>query len=410
VSFVGGVARAALRRGAVGSVLCAVALASFSSPVAAQGGASSASIPTVIRNFPKILAVTIVADEHLLATFQQRVSSWFDDGTEVRITATSEVDLKQLLATSATEVRAWIVPLSAERALLTVSCITAETGPRHLVREVRIRNGFDELGLERLASIVHSAFVALSEGVEGVEREQAERELGEAGVSASSLAPPSTLAVLTPPRAPLPPAATQKADTAPIMRPKDDPASGAALLVATGYGVRWRGAEGLGQGPSVALGVQLRGNSTDFDVLLSGQFLLRSAFAAEPFSASVQTSALRLRAGIEPRLRSSLFGQALVGVGADIARISASAADNPTDAAGRLSPHTNGSQWRSAADLTLGIVRRGESLDVGLYAQATFSFEDVRYSAATSDGETLLVRPWPVQPSLGIQGRFRGAL
>ncbi|HEY3253891.1 MAG TPA: hypothetical protein VGJ91_08095, partial [Polyangiaceae bacterium] len=243
---------------AVQSALCCVALCSFSLAASAQSAATSAAAPTAARDVPKILSITVVADERSLRTFQQRVSSWFNDGTEVRVTGTSEVDEQRLLASSPTEVMAWIVPLSAERALLTFSSVTPPAAPRHLVREVRLRQGFDELGLERLASVTHSAFVALSEGIEGVAREQAERELGEAGVAASSLALPGEAAAPAAVAAASPAIPLPKLDSPPRgQSPRAAAKSAASLLVSAGYGVRFRGPEGVGQGPSLALGVQL---------------------------------------------------------------------------------------------------------------------------------------------------------
>jgi len=405
------VARASRWQSNARSALCGVAIASFSFAVAAQTGPSPTASPTAIPDFPKRLAITVVADERLLSTFQQRVSSWFSDGTEVRVTVTSEVDQAQLLASSPTEVRAWIVALSADHALLTFSSVTPPAPPRHLVREVPLREGFDELGLERLASVTHSAFVALSEGVEGVEREQAERELGAAGVAVGSPTPPiesATPAALPPPAPPVP---VPKPDVPPstVSRAAIRAAEPLAwLLVAAGYGVRLRGAEGVGQGPTLALGVQLRSARTAFDVQLSGHYLFRTEFQAAPFNASVQTTALRAQVGIEPRLRSSFFWQALLGLGADVARISASAASSSAENI-LIRPHGNGTQWRGAGELTLGVLRRGELLDLAVCAQAIFSFEDVRYGAKTGDGEALLARPWLVQPALSIQGRFRSA-
>jgi len=358
------------------------------------------------REFPKRLRITVVADEHVLGTFQERVSSWFSDGTEVQVTVTSEVDEAQLLASSPSEVRAWIVPLSAERALLTFSSVTPPALPRHLVREVRLHEGFDELGLERLASVTHSAFVALREGVEGVERAQAERELGAVGVSAGSVATPSASATPQPtPAATTPAVPSAKPNPAPIDRVAEP---SAWLLVAAGYGMRLRGPEGVGHGPSLGLGLQLRKGRTLFDFQLSGQYLFRTEFAAAPFAASVQTTALRVQLGGEPQLRSSLYAQALLGIGTDLARISASTADGST---GNTRPREDGTQWRGVGELTLGILRRGELLDVGLYAHVDFVFGDIHYSAATSNGdEALLVSPWRVQPALSLQGRFRSAL
>lgn len=397
-------------RRAARSVLCGIAVGSFSVALAAQVDPSSASAASA-REFPKRLLITVVADERLLSTFQQRVSSWFSDGTEVRVTVTSEVDEQGLLASSPTEVRAWIVPLSTERALLTFSSVSPPAAPRHLVREVPLREGFDEVGLERLASVTHSAFVALSEGVEGVEREQAERELGAARVTAGSVvatgespappaqppAPAPSMPAIPPPRSDVPPIARS------ATRAAESPTS---LLVAAGYGVRIRGPEGIGHGPSVALGVQLQSARASFELQLTGQYLFRSEFEANPFSASVQTTALRVQVGVEPGRRATFSGQVLLGLGADVARISAST----SDADSGVRPRPDGTQWRGAAELTLGILRHGAVLDLGVSAHAVFSFAEVRYDAATGNGETLLVKPWPVQPALSIQGRFHSAL
>jgi len=402
-------------------VLCLIALSSPAPVLADEMGQAKAVEPSTVREFPKRLAITVVADERLLGTFQQRVSSWFSDGTEVLVTVASEVDQHQLLTSSPVEVRAWIVPLSTGDALLSFSCVSPPAAPRHLVREVHLRSGFDELGLERLASVVHSAFVALAQGVEGVERERAERELGAVGVAVGTFAPPSEAA----PASPLPPPPLPAPTAPPVQATPDAPPPAAAsssdrtlnraaaslplaLLVAAGYGVRLRGAEGVGHGPSLVFGLQLPGARTAFDLQLSAQYLFASEFEAAPFSASVQTSALRAQVGIEPQLESSLFGQLLVGLGADIAQISARASSSSGDLF--LAPHASGTQVRSMGELSLGIVRHGQVLDVGLVAQAIFSFQEVRYSATSSEGEAILVEPWAIQPALSLQGRFRNAL
>ncbi|HET7543814.1 MAG TPA: hypothetical protein VFK05_28275 [Polyangiaceae bacterium] len=402
------------RRHTTVAALCLIASASPAPALADATRPESIATPSTTHDFPKRLAITVVADERLLSTFQQRVSSWFSDGTEVLVTVTSEIEEEQLLASNSAEVRAWIVPLSPESALLTFSCVSPPAAPRHLVREVRLRSGFDELGLERLASVIHSAFVALSQGEEGIEREQAERELGKVGVVAGAFVPSSAP---SPPPAPAPPApappapATPPAAPAQTASPAPDRGASraveprAALLVTAGYGLRLLGPEGVGHGPSLVAGVQLRGSRAPVDLQLSGQYLFSSDFEAAPyFSASVQTSALRVQVGLEPQLKSSFFAQVLLGLGADIAHISARANDSSS------MPHPSGTQVRSMGELSLGIMRRGELLDLGIVAQAIFAFEDVHYSATTSEGETPLVTPWPVQPALSIQARFRNPL
>jgi len=181
------------------------------------------------------------------------------------------------------------------------------------------------------------------------------------------------------------------------------------LFFALGYGLRVRGAEGLGHGPGLAVGVQLPSRTVDFDLQVSGQYLFRSEFEARPFTAAVQTSALRVQVGIEPRLRSSLFGQVMLGLGADVARIGAAPANSLAPDA-RAVPRANGTQFRSVGELTLGVLQRGDLFDWGVSAQVSFAFADVHYSVVTSAGETTVGRPWLLQPALSIYGRFRSAL
>jgi hypothetical protein len=377
-------------------------------PARARADTASEQAPTAqtaLDEFPKRLAINVVANESLLSTFGQRVSSWFTDDTQVVVTVTSEVDLDQMLAADTSEVRAWIVPLSAERALLTFSCVTPHSAARHLVREVRLRNGFDELGQERLAALVHAAFIALREGTDGFERASAERALGAVGIVPGGRA---TLVELTPAAREQRPAAAADSRQQPIAR-----AAGtrSEFLLGVGYGAKLRGpGEGIGHGPSFALGVQLPTTPIAIDLLLSGQFLFRSQFAAERFDASAQVSALRAHVGIEPALGSELWGQALLGAGVDIAQVHSSSTKGPSSDSVHTSVRESGTQWRAVSELDLGVLRRWQPLDFGVYAQFTVLLEDVHYSVNTDRGEQRLLTPWPVQVGLLLQGRFRSAL
>ncbi|HEX3774067.1 MAG TPA: hypothetical protein VHV51_06350 [Polyangiaceae bacterium] len=392
-------------------MLSSVAVALALCPALARAQTEHAPEKTtthVVSEFPKQLAITIVARENMVPTFRDRVASWFTDGTEVSVIVTSEVDQDQILSSSPSEVRAWVIPLSAERALVTFSCATPKAGARHLVRQVRLRDGLDDLGLERLASVIHSAFVALGEGTEGIERAEAERALGAAGLSPATRTPPAEFAPKTPAPKPVAsalPDAPAARNPNPNQKPKR--VESASLLVGAGYGLRLRGEEGFAHGPTLALGVQLPTARTPVDLLLSGQVLFRSSFDAELFDASVQTTALRVHAGIEPRFAANFFGVAWIGAGVDVAQIHASVGGASQS---NVDVNSSGTQWRGAGELTLGVLERTNLLDIAVYAQLVFLLEDVRYSATTSSGEERLVTPWPIEPGLSLQCRFRGAL
>jgi hypothetical protein len=358
-------------------------------------------------HFPKKLAITVVSAEGSLPNFEQRVSSWFTDGTAVKVTLSREAEPTQLLASSPGEVRIWVVLLSPGRALVTFSTAAGDTAARYLVREVPLVSGLDDLGLERLASVIHSAFIALREGVEGFEREQAERELLRAGLSVQAPASGSPEMPGLPKPAEPPPARVATVDRAPV-RASPPPTS---LLFAIGYGGRLRGGEGPGHGPTVALGLQLPSRRGALNLLVSAHYLFRATLdAGSNFRASVQTTAFRAHAGLEPKLARSVFAQLLLGAGADLAQIHASAGASAAAGALEIDPHVAGAQWRGAGELTLGLVRHSELLDLELNAQLSVLFGDVHYSASVDNVETRLLTPWQVEPGLSLQGRFRSAL
>ena len=425
-----GVSRHELSGVFVNAQLVLIAVALNSVPASAQAGEVRGSFAGELapappaatlatRPPPARLSIAVVTPETSLPTFEQRVSSWFTDGTQVSVRLEPVLDQERLLASAPGEVSVWVVPLAPDRALVTFSS-TIEQGPppgplpaRHLVREVRLRNGLDDLGMERLASVIHSAFVALREGAEGFEREQAERELAAAGLLPTASNPSQT--------EPFPPPQPPPVSPAPSLEPRPSDSAGpppvasgaaskpgASWLVAAGYGGRARGSEGLAHGPSLTLGAQLPGVLSPIDLLLSGQFLFRSTFEAGSLDASVQTSVLRAQAGLEPRLSRSLRGLLLIGAGVDAAQIRSSVgASLASEETARIEPRRAGTQWRGAGQVVMGLWWSSGLLDLGLSTELTFLLGDVHYSLSAKGREQRLATPWLVQPGLSVQARFR---
>jgi len=265
-----------------------------------------------------------------------------------------------------------------------------------LLRDVHLHDGFDEIGLERLASVIHSACLALREGVEGAERLDAERDLVEAGLLENSAKIP---AIGAPPTAPV---------RRELVARRESP--GRAWLFGAEYGARARGGEGLGHGPGAMLGVQLPSARGPIDILLRAQVLLRSAFDAGPLTVSLQTTALRAELGIEPELGNDVFLQALLGGGVDIARIRPSRGELVGGSQLTIDAREPGSQTRGAGELALGISKRTPRVDFGVFVRCSFLLGDVHYSVTHFSGDERLVTPWPVQPTLAVQARFWGPL
>lgn len=345
------------------------------------------------------LTITVVARESTVATLQDRVASWFTDGTAVEVVVTSELDRAQALSASTDSVNAWVIPLSEERALVSFSTRTADD-ERHLLRDVRLAHGLDDLGLERLASVIHSAFVALETGHETIARAEAERALGEAEAPTrpDSIEPPGA------PHVEEPRPAAKTAPIAPIIPRDHGRRRTTELTFGAAYGLRGRGAEGVAHGPEARFGVRAQTPSIAFELFASGQFLWRSHFDATPFNASVQTTAVRLRAGIEPKLAGAWRSTAEIGGGFDLASIHA-------DATARgVAPRSAGTQLRPTASAALGVVYIGAVVDVGVYGEVTVLLDDVRYSIGTADGERRLLAPARAEPGLTLACRFRSAL
>jgi hypothetical protein len=344
---------------------------------------------------PARLLITVVTAEAGLDTLEPRVSSWFTDGTQVTVRVAREVTPELLLATSPGDVRVCVVPRGANRALVTFATKEADAS-RHLLRDVHLHDGFDEIGLERLASVIHSACLALREGVEGAERADAERDLVKAGLLEKSLDSPTMVA---------PPTVAARLD---IVAKREAPRL--AWLFGAEYGARARGGEGWGHGPGAVLGVQLPSRRGPIDILLRAQVLLRSAFDAGPLTVSLQTTALRAELGIEPELGNHVFLHGLLGGGVDIARIRSSSRELVDGTPLTIAAREPGSQTRGAGEVAVGISKRTPRVDFGVFVRCSFLLGDVHYTVARSSGEERLVTPWPVQPALTVQARFGGPL
>jgi hypothetical protein len=392
---------------ALGWRCCALGVLVSALAVAAHAGAQSAeppaesTRPASVAPGPGSLSVTVITSAASVPTLRERVSSWFNDGTQVSVDVASELSPERIFTVGAREVKVWVVLPSAERALVIFSAAPGEQTARYLLRDVRLLNGLDELGLERLASVIHSAFVALREGIEGSERPQVEKELIDAG-----LLPSATSQDRSQP-APAVPTSAGPTETSPAAPPHDATARGpgAAILLAAGYGLRLRGAEGLGHGPLLSAGMQLPGSGGALDALISAHVMFRSGFDAGGLAASVRTSAFRAHVGFEPSLSSRVKLQALLGAGADLAQISARVAAGSSGE--QLKPRDAGSQWRAALELSLDLWWQLGRVELGAGAGASLLLGDVHYSLRADGIEQRLVAPWPVQPSLSLQARFR---
>ena len=88
--------------------------------VAASAHAQSATAtaperPAVVSS---TLVITVITSASGVPTLQERVSSWFNDGTQVTVAVAPELVPDRLFSSSQHEVKVWVAVLSPERALV----------------------------------------------------------------------------------------------------------------------------------------------------------------------------------------------------------------------------------------------------------------------------------------------------
>src|SRR5258706_4630711 len=102
----------------------ALRAAAISLAIAARGqaqGVEPAPTPDAPTAAPSRLAITVITSDSGVPTLQERVSSWFNDGTQVSVDVASELSPERLFTSSSHDVRVWIALLSPERALVVFS-------------------------------------------------------------------------------------------------------------------------------------------------------------------------------------------------------------------------------------------------------------------------------------------------
>ncbi len=356
------------------------------------------------------VSITVFAEDERLDTFAERVKSWFHDATAVEVRTTPRGQSNSTPSAEAGVVTVWVIPLSAERALVTFSTEAPSGRERHLMRDVRLRDGLDELGLERLSSVIQSTVVALREGLEGADRETFESELRSAGVegvvtparsaaadsSENELAQNSTPGA-EPSRAPRPIAVNESAQRSIRAR-----ATGPRFDV--GYGARYAGDE-LVHGPSVVIGWPVFVANRALWVELRGGAFFPQTSGTPSFDVSLQTSTLRAGLAIEKRWLSKLSGYAAFVAGVDIVRIDSRLSGSANELSSRYQASASSTRLWGELGLVAGVWYRA-NVDVGLFGAVDYCSSDVSYVVATPRGDERVLSPWRWQPGMFVAARF----
>jgi hypothetical protein len=321
------------------------------------------------------IEVTLVDAVAADPTLGARITSWFDAAQfEVRITRALRLDAAEVLAPAAGEgVRVWVTLPDTQHARLYFAARDGSGAhTRYLLRDIALDGGLDELGSERIATVLHLSSLALLEGQLPSER---------ASVEASLAAQPPPPPVASPPPAP------------PISAP---PRERFVLTLGVGYGALLRGDEGVGHGPRVSLEAQRQH--------LGIGLLLTSSL---PHTVHFDGVALRLYAlSFAPLASASL---------ALTARLRLHGYAGPLLSLVRFQPerHSADIDLRGAARELRFSVLAGLGLRIalgrvvlGIALECAASLEDTHYDVVRNGQRQRIAEPWPVTPGAALTLHF----
>jgi hypothetical protein len=336
--------------------------------------------PVVSEAPAHALAVEVVlvgagADDLVLGA---RVQSWFGASAVVSVSRQEALVIDDVLKPRADRhALAWITLRSPAVARIYFA-FPGERGaaPRYLYRDVPIEHGFDELGSERVAQVVHSSISAIVEGQEGSSRVEIEREL-----AALAPKPPPPVAEERPP-APVP---------APVA------GASVSLVAEATYRVTSEGGEGLAHGPGLALGTMAGLGSYRFGAALRGDYLVPRSATFDALTLRWSGAVLRLAGRADVSLGSE--ARASFEIGPGLAWITY----DPSTTADGLVPSAGGSDKRPFGFVGLGASQTLAHLRVGLRAELDVYTSRSHYDLGDGATARELVSASRVQPSVLIE-------
>jgi hypothetical protein len=230
--------------------------------------------------------VVLVGRSGTEGSLAERIKSWFGAGATLSITSEEKLVAERVLGPlPKRRVAVWVTERTPGEARLYFA-VTGETegATRYLIRDVPLNQGFDEIGSERVAQVVHSSVTALIEGsVEVAERPEIERELAPLEPEKPSLARPHPPVFVAPPPAP-------KKTPPPSPGPSFSPLAGAF------YRGAFSGDEGFAHGPGLALGATLGFGQFGVGAVTRGEYVFPHSERFDDLDITLSGFAARLGA------------------------------------------------------------------------------------------------------------------
>jgi hypothetical protein len=226
----------------------------------------------------------------------ERIESWFSPSATLSITKEQKLFAERVLGPLPTRrVVVWVTERTPREARVYFA-VTGDTqeATRYLVRDVPLEAGFDEIGGERVAQVVHSSVTALIEGsVEVAERPEIARVLA----APTEPAKPSLARAAKPIYVPVSP--PQKTEP-PSPEPDFSPLAGAF------YRGAYAGDEGFAHGPGMSLGATFDFGEYGLGAVARGQYFVPHTERLDDLDMRLSGFAARLGA------RGAFFARPLV--------------------------------------------------------------------------------------------------
>ncbi len=414
--------RISAARGAAGATLAAALLLhcpGFAQPASATSSdGTSAAEPTAPPTaastpgdtLPAAVQITLVGAASA-TDFRARLQSWFDAATVINVAAAFALDPGTVLGPKSTPgIHVWVTVPSSRLARLYLVVVAPEptATQRFLLRDVPLDQGLDELGLERIAQVIHASSLALWHGSEQSPRNEVEQRLEQLTATEPASEPAREWSDVPGPDDPEPAAPAPRESSEPVTpsgtasradRPPGAPSPSPAVRVALGYGATTRGPEGLAHGPQLDLALLTGTQPLGVGGTLSARYLL--PIEAEAEHLAISTTGVRLRAGAASHWTAAerlAFETAVTG-GVDVIAYEAR-----STAQVRTLPRET--EARPVVAVQIGF--RVPARDWSLAGAATLDVQLLRthYDIARAGGPDRVLEPFTAQPGFVVVGSW----
>ena len=354
-----------------------ILLASAALVYASVSGGQTGEPP---RGVTESRAVTIalvgIPDE---PTFPVRLRSWFSSDVVLDFKRESTLDPDRVLRPrESARAEVWVT-IRSMRTARVYFVVTASQGSsqRFLVRDIDLENGFDEVGKERLAQVVHASLLALWEGRAESPRAEVKRQLVEAAAKPAAASRPAA----TPRR-------TARA-------PKDDARLPVAMTAAVGYGANLRGDEHWAHGPELVGLLHLGPAPFGVGGFVAARYLVPVTPSEAGVRLTIDGARLRVGGALRYGAKRSLRVEAGLGGGADIVRYR-------TRGSEQVDPLPGDSEVRAAVSAQVGLCYWLRPVTLLLLGTVDVSLQDTHYDIVRADGRERVIEPWHAQPGISV--------